>query len=188
MFQGKLTADVAPQGTAPHFVTFQIGAFRADSRRAEQSPAAVRALPVTIDAAPIRQKAGAAVPGSPTGRRSVAGRAHRVGRPRHQGTGEHPARAEAGRRAARGARGVAADLRRRLAADGAPGGKLRPDRRAEAVSRARHLGRDSASGRDEGRADDRRDQQGLRTRRSSRSPTTASSATCSRSCPRSSTR
>src|SRR4051812_2355618 len=30
MFQGKLTADVVPQGPTPHFVTFQIGAFRAD--------------------------------------------------------------------------------------------------------------------------------------------------------------
>src|SRR6185436_4701371 len=30
MFQGKLTADVVPQGPTPHFVTFQIGAFRVD--------------------------------------------------------------------------------------------------------------------------------------------------------------
>src|SRR4029453_15308291 len=30
MFQGKLTADVQPQGPPPHFVTIQIGAFRAD--------------------------------------------------------------------------------------------------------------------------------------------------------------
>ncbi len=30
MFQGKLTADVAPQGPGPHFVTFQIGAYRVD--------------------------------------------------------------------------------------------------------------------------------------------------------------
>ena len=30
MFQGKLTADVIPQGPAPHFVTFQIGAYRVD--------------------------------------------------------------------------------------------------------------------------------------------------------------
>src|SRR5215208_4291797 len=30
MFQGKLTADVVPQGPAPHFVTFQIGAYRVD--------------------------------------------------------------------------------------------------------------------------------------------------------------
>ena len=31
MFQGKLTADVAASGPAPHLVTFQIGAFRADA-------------------------------------------------------------------------------------------------------------------------------------------------------------
>ena len=30
MFQGKLTADVVPQGPAPHFITFQIGAYRVD--------------------------------------------------------------------------------------------------------------------------------------------------------------
>src|SRR5204862_6424759 len=30
MFQGKLSADVVPQGPPPHLVTFQIGAFRAD--------------------------------------------------------------------------------------------------------------------------------------------------------------
>ena len=31
VFQGKLTADVAASGPAPHLVTFQIGAFRADA-------------------------------------------------------------------------------------------------------------------------------------------------------------
>ena len=31
MFQGKLAADVVPQGEAPHFVSLQIGAFRADA-------------------------------------------------------------------------------------------------------------------------------------------------------------
>ena len=56
MFQGKLTADVVPQGPAPHFVTFQIGAFRADQAARGASPAPVRALPVHVDAAPIRQK------------------------------------------------------------------------------------------------------------------------------------
>src|SRR3954467_4643539 len=30
MFQGKLTADVVPHGPAPHFITTQIGSFRAD--------------------------------------------------------------------------------------------------------------------------------------------------------------
>jgi electron transfer flavoprotein alpha subunit len=56
MFQGKLTADVVPQGPAPHFITFQIGAFRADQARRGASPAAIRPLSVAIDAAAIRQK------------------------------------------------------------------------------------------------------------------------------------
>jgi electron transfer flavoprotein alpha subunit len=56
MFPGKLTADVVPQGPAPHFVTTQIGSFRADSARKGSSPATVKALTVNIDAASIRQK------------------------------------------------------------------------------------------------------------------------------------
>jgi electron transfer flavoprotein alpha subunit len=56
MFQGKLTADVVPQGPAPHFVTIQIGSFRADSVTQGTSPAAVRALTVNVDAGAIRQK------------------------------------------------------------------------------------------------------------------------------------
>ena len=56
MFQGKLTADVVPLGPAPHFVTFQIGAFRVDQVAKGSSPAAVRALSVNIDASTIRQK------------------------------------------------------------------------------------------------------------------------------------
>jgi electron transfer flavoprotein alpha subunit len=56
MFQGKLTADVVPLGPAPHFVTFQIGAYRADQAARGSSPAAVRTLTVTLDAAAIREK------------------------------------------------------------------------------------------------------------------------------------
>jgi electron transfer flavoprotein alpha subunit len=56
MFQGKLTADVAPEGPAPHLVTFQIGAFRADAVERGGSPVAVNKVAVTIDAASIRQK------------------------------------------------------------------------------------------------------------------------------------
>jgi electron transfer flavoprotein alpha subunit len=56
MFQGKLTADVAPQGPAPHFITFQIGAFRVDQAAKGSSPAPVRALTVTVDAAAIRER------------------------------------------------------------------------------------------------------------------------------------
>ena len=56
MFQGKLTADVKPEGPTPHLVTVQIGSFRADSAAKGAAPAPVRALAVTIDAAAIRQK------------------------------------------------------------------------------------------------------------------------------------
>jgi electron transfer flavoprotein alpha subunit len=56
MFQGKLTADVVPQGPTPHLITFQIGAFRADQAARGASAAAVRVLDVTLDPALIRQK------------------------------------------------------------------------------------------------------------------------------------
>src|SRR5437763_405000 len=56
MFQGKLTADVVPQGPAPHFVTFQIGAYRVDQVAKGLAPAPVRALSVTADASAIREK------------------------------------------------------------------------------------------------------------------------------------
>jgi electron transfer flavoprotein alpha subunit len=55
MFQGKLTADVVPQGPGPHFVTFQIGAYRADQAK-KGGPGAVRALSVDVDASAIREK------------------------------------------------------------------------------------------------------------------------------------
>jgi electron transfer flavoprotein alpha subunit len=56
MFQGKLTADVIPQGPAPHLVTFQIGAYRVDQVARGSNPAPVRALTVAVDAGAIRQK------------------------------------------------------------------------------------------------------------------------------------
>jgi len=56
MFQGKLTADVVPQGATPHFVSFQIGAFRADQAARGPAAAPVRALAVTIDQSAIRQQ------------------------------------------------------------------------------------------------------------------------------------
>jgi electron transfer flavoprotein alpha subunit len=56
MFQGKLTADVVPQGEAPHFVTFQIGAFRADQAARGSAPAPVRGLNVDVAASNIRQQ------------------------------------------------------------------------------------------------------------------------------------
>jgi len=56
MFQGKLTADVVAQGPAPHFVTFQIGAYRVDQVAKGAAPAPVRALSVSVDASTIREK------------------------------------------------------------------------------------------------------------------------------------
>ena len=41
MFQAKLVADVVPAGPTPHFVTVQIGAFRADAVAKGDSPAVV---------------------------------------------------------------------------------------------------------------------------------------------------
>ncbi len=54
MFQGKLVADVVPQGPAPHLVTVQIGAFRADAVQKGQAP--VVSAAVAVDSAAIRQQ------------------------------------------------------------------------------------------------------------------------------------
>jgi electron transfer flavoprotein alpha subunit len=56
MFQGKLTADVVPQGSTPYFITLQIGAYRADQAKRGASPAPVRAIDVTVDASAAREK------------------------------------------------------------------------------------------------------------------------------------
>jgi electron transfer flavoprotein alpha subunit len=56
IFQGKLTAEVVPEGLGPHLITFQLGAFRADAVARGPSPVAVRTLAVSVDAAAIRQK------------------------------------------------------------------------------------------------------------------------------------
>jgi electron transfer flavoprotein alpha subunit len=56
MFQGKLTADVKPQGDAPHFVTIQIGAFRADAAAKAASTGAVSNASISIDESKLRQK------------------------------------------------------------------------------------------------------------------------------------
>ena len=55
MFQGKLTADVVAQGPAPHLITFQIGAWRADRAARGDAPAPVEACRVLIDATAIRE-------------------------------------------------------------------------------------------------------------------------------------
>ena len=54
MFQGKLCADVAPQGAA--LIAFQIGAVRADSLAKGAGAAPIRDVAVDVEAAAIRQK------------------------------------------------------------------------------------------------------------------------------------
>ena len=56
MFQGKLTADVVPQGPTPHLITIQIGAFRADAAQQGASAANVTSAAVNIDESKLRQK------------------------------------------------------------------------------------------------------------------------------------
>ena len=54
MFQGKLAAEVVPEGEAPHLVTFQIGAFRADAAVRGSAAAPVTSVPFSPDVAAIR--------------------------------------------------------------------------------------------------------------------------------------
>jgi electron transfer flavoprotein alpha subunit len=56
VFQGKLQAEVVAEGPAPHFATFQIGAFRADAMKAGSAAATIRKAAVSVDASKIRQK------------------------------------------------------------------------------------------------------------------------------------
>ena len=57
IYQGKLIAEVAPEGEHPHCVSVQIGAFRADAAKRGSAAAPVKPLTVSIDAKAIRQKA-----------------------------------------------------------------------------------------------------------------------------------
>ena len=56
VFQGKLNADVAAEGPAPHLLTVQIGAFRADAVKHGGASAPVRKASISVDASAIRQK------------------------------------------------------------------------------------------------------------------------------------
>lgn len=56
MFQGKLVADVVPQGEGPFLVSLQIGAYRADAAVKGSAAAPIAAASVSIDESTIRQK------------------------------------------------------------------------------------------------------------------------------------
>jgi electron transfer flavoprotein alpha subunit len=56
MFQGKFAADVAFAGDAPHFATFQAGAFRGDKAEAGAGTAPVETVNVDVPDAAIRTR------------------------------------------------------------------------------------------------------------------------------------
>jgi electron transfer flavoprotein alpha subunit len=56
MFQGKFAADVSFACPAPHFVTFQAGAFRGDKAEAGASAAPVETVNVTVADSAVRNK------------------------------------------------------------------------------------------------------------------------------------
>jgi electron transfer flavoprotein alpha subunit len=56
LFQGKLTAEVVPEGEPPYIVTIQIGAFRADAAARGTAPAPLVPVPFSPDVAAIRVK------------------------------------------------------------------------------------------------------------------------------------
>ena len=56
VFQGKLIAEVAPEGDFPHFISVQIGAYRADAATRGASPAPVKPLAVKVEQAAIRER------------------------------------------------------------------------------------------------------------------------------------
>jgi electron transfer flavoprotein alpha subunit len=56
MFQAKLAADVVPLGPGPHFLTFQIGAYRVDQVARGDAAAPVRTVNATLSASDVRQQ------------------------------------------------------------------------------------------------------------------------------------
>jgi electron transfer flavoprotein alpha subunit len=56
VFQGKLIAEVAPEGPSAHFVTTQVGAFRSDDAAGGSEVASIVPFSVEVDAQAIRQR------------------------------------------------------------------------------------------------------------------------------------
>ena len=54
LLQGKLNADVSVATGPPHFLSVQSGSFRADSAEIAETPAAVRAIDIALEASQIR--------------------------------------------------------------------------------------------------------------------------------------
>jgi electron transfer flavoprotein alpha subunit len=57
VYQGKLVAEVAPEGEGPHCISVQIGAFRADAAARGTAPAPVKPIAVSIESSVVKQSA-----------------------------------------------------------------------------------------------------------------------------------
>jgi electron transfer flavoprotein alpha subunit len=57
VYQGKIAAEVAAEGDQPHFVSVQIGAYRADQAKRGSAPAPIKTMNVALEPSAIRQKA-----------------------------------------------------------------------------------------------------------------------------------
>ncbi len=56
IFQGKLLAEVAPEGARPHFIPLQAGPFHAEEAAGQSAAASIRPFAVDMDAQAIRQR------------------------------------------------------------------------------------------------------------------------------------
>ena len=152
MFQGKFVADVSFAGSGPCFVTFQNGSFRADKAEAGAAPAPVETVNVDVPDGVVRNRpqevfkeAKQAV--DLTQAEIIVS----VGRGIKEQKNIELAKqlADCARRRTRG---VASDLRQRLAAHGPADRIVRPDGGAQALSGAGNFRSDSAHCRHERRA------------------------------------
>jgi electron transfer flavoprotein alpha subunit len=64
LLQGRLTGNYRPQGSGPHFVSVQAGAFRADAVAAAATPAEITTFAPTLESAQIRTQPGEPFRGS----------------------------------------------------------------------------------------------------------------------------
>jgi electron transfer flavoprotein alpha subunit len=55
VFQAKLAADAVPSGATPHFISVQVGAFRADAAERRQNAIPVQTVDARLDPSAIRQ-------------------------------------------------------------------------------------------------------------------------------------
>ena len=185
MFQGRTAADVVFTGEPPWIASFQAGAFRADlAAKHASGKAPVKAVSVDLKPEQIRTKplelfreAKQAVDLTQAPILVSVGRGIKA--PENIPMAEKLAKLMGGEISA--SRPICDEG---WLPDGPANRQLRPDGGAEALSRARNQRSDPACGRNERLAHDRRDQQGRKRARFSRSPTTASSATSSKSSPR----